>query len=101
MIVVISQHNGPSGDDIVSNQKVYDLPVNKAEDVKSLHKRHLYGIMKQNKIMVNPHWPETILVSSEVKNTNLHKNIMNEHNIYSWIEKNWNVQPLEFGTVYE
>lgn len=101
MIVVIGQLGGISGDGIVSNQQVYDLPVNKPEDVKILHKSHLYRVMKQHKILVNPQWPDQIIAGSEVKDKKLHARLLKEHNIYNWIEKNWNVNPLEFGTIYE
>ncbi len=101
MIVVITRTSGIGGDSIMSNQEAYDLPVNKAEDVTHLHKAHLCRIMKDNNIMVNPLWPDQILINRDLRTKNLHTQILREHNIYNWIEKNWNVNPLKFGTVHE
>jgi len=101
MIVVITRTSGVGGDSVMSNQHAYDLPVNKVEDVTTLHKAHLYRLMKEKNIMVNPTWPDQILINRDVRTKTMHAQILREHNIYNWIEKNWNVNPLEFGTIHE
>jgi hypothetical protein len=99
MILLIEENNGERWEDFHTwIAKVYDIPEENAEIVKSKYSEYLTSKMLESNIIINPHY-YNIMDYSLCKNKKTHKKILKEHNIYIWIENTYGVKPLDFGVI--
>lgn len=100
MLVLIQQDNNKVKDYVEFTTAVYDIPVADAKEVKKLYYAFILRLMKQHKYTANPAFPLDVLLpfSSNERKEN-HKRLLAENDLFTWIERNWNVEKIPFSSV--
>lgn len=96
IVLVVEDDNGEQYEDYQRwVDRTYIVNTNKTgEQIETEWKKHVADVMLENNITVNPHYINTIMSGSKVRNKKLHKKIIKENGFCKWLESTYNAKEI-------
>lgn len=100
-LVVINSNNGEQWEDYDHwVEKIYSINSKKTgKELSKEWREHVCEILLQSEIEVNPHYIETVMITSKVKDKKKVKKIIKENAFEPWLVKNYNAREMKFSVV--